>query len=278
MRVPTLVAEPRRGPADAGRRGSTASTSWRRSSTRARRSASPGPAPPRRAAAEPAGGDGVIGLLRKHRFFRSHPLRASYDAIVIGGGAHGMATAYYLAKDHGMKNVAVIEQSYIGAGRVGAQHDHHPLELPHAGGHALLHREREAVRDALAGPELQHAVLAARPPDPGPLRPLGEHDDGAGRGEPAARRRLAGDLPGRDQGARADARRLRPPDVPDPGGALPPARRHHPPRRGGVGLRQGGRPARRRDPPLHRGDRHHPPERARHRHRDEPRARSRRER
>ena len=61
----------------------------------------------------------MIGLLRKHRFFRSHPLRASYDAIVIGGGAHGMATAYYLAKDHGMKNVAVVEQSYIGAGASG---------------------------------------------------------------------------------------------------------------------------------------------------------------
>jgi sarcosine oxidase subunit beta len=61
----------------------------------------------------------VIGLLRKHRFFRSHPLRASYDAVVIGGGAHGMATAYYLAKDHGMKNVAVVEQSYIGAGASG---------------------------------------------------------------------------------------------------------------------------------------------------------------
>ena len=61
----------------------------------------------------------MIGLLRKHRFFRSHPLRASYDAVVIGGGAHGMATAYYLAKDHGMKNVAVIEQSYIGAGASG---------------------------------------------------------------------------------------------------------------------------------------------------------------
>ena len=65
------------------------------------------------------GGGRVIGLLKKHRYFRSHKLRATYDAIVIGGGAHGMATAYYLAKDHGMKNVAVVEQSYIGAGASG---------------------------------------------------------------------------------------------------------------------------------------------------------------
>jgi sarcosine oxidase subunit beta len=61
----------------------------------------------------------MIGLLRKHRYFRSRPLRAGYDAIVIGGGAHGMATAYYLAKDHGMRNVAVLEQSYIGSGASG---------------------------------------------------------------------------------------------------------------------------------------------------------------
>jgi sarcosine oxidase, subunit beta len=61
----------------------------------------------------------MLGLLRKHRYFRSHDLRGSYDAVVIGGGAHGMATAYYLAKDHGMTNVAVLEQSYIGAGASG---------------------------------------------------------------------------------------------------------------------------------------------------------------
>ncbi len=61
----------------------------------------------------------MLGLLRKHRYFRSHELRSSYDAIVIGGGAHGMATAYYLAKDHGMRNIAVLEQSYIGAGASG---------------------------------------------------------------------------------------------------------------------------------------------------------------
>ena len=61
----------------------------------------------------------MIGLLKKHRYFRPHTLRATYDAIVIGGGAHGMATAYYLAKDHRMKNVAVVDQSYIGSGASG---------------------------------------------------------------------------------------------------------------------------------------------------------------
>jgi len=47
------------------------------------------------------------------------PIRSSYDAVIIGGGLHGLATAYYLAKNHGMKNVAVIEKHYIGFGGAG---------------------------------------------------------------------------------------------------------------------------------------------------------------
>jgi len=45
--------------------------------------------------------------------------RKSYDVIVIGGGGHGLATAYYLAKQHGITNVAVLEKSWIGSGNAG---------------------------------------------------------------------------------------------------------------------------------------------------------------
>ncbi|MEW9305164.1 sarcosine oxidase subunit beta family protein [Labrys neptuniae] len=45
--------------------------------------------------------------------------RLNYDAIIIGGGGHGLATAYYLAKNHGITNVAVIEKGWIGGGNVG---------------------------------------------------------------------------------------------------------------------------------------------------------------
>jgi methylglutamate dehydrogenase subunit A len=45
--------------------------------------------------------------------------KTSYDAIIIGGGGHGLATAYYLAKNHGLTNVAVLEKGYIGSGNVG---------------------------------------------------------------------------------------------------------------------------------------------------------------
>ncbi|MGF9563514.1 sarcosine oxidase subunit beta family protein [Neorhizobium sp. JUb45] len=42
-----------------------------------------------------------------------------YDVIIVGGGGHGLATAYYLAKEFGIKNIAVLEKGYIGSGNVG---------------------------------------------------------------------------------------------------------------------------------------------------------------
>jgi sarcosine oxidase subunit beta len=58
--------------------------------------------------------------------FRSRPmwrprqeLRPRYDIVVVGGGSHGLATAYYLVKNHGIRSVAVLEQSYIGSGAAG---------------------------------------------------------------------------------------------------------------------------------------------------------------
>ena len=51
--------------------------------------------------------------------WRSPEPKPSYDAIIVGGGGHGLATAYYLAKEHGITNVAVVEKGPIGLGNTG---------------------------------------------------------------------------------------------------------------------------------------------------------------
>lgn len=45
--------------------------------------------------------------------------RSSYDVVIVGAGGHGLGTAYYLAKEHGIKNIAVIEKGWLGGGNTG---------------------------------------------------------------------------------------------------------------------------------------------------------------
>jgi sarcosine oxidase subunit beta len=50
------------------------------------------------------------------RQWRSPEPKREYDAVVVGGGGHGLATAYYLAKEHGLRNIAVVERGWLGGG------------------------------------------------------------------------------------------------------------------------------------------------------------------
>src|SRR6186713_945269 len=62
----------------------------------------------------------MLDIFRTRRMWRKRPeLRDSYDVVIIGGGSHGLAAAYYLGHHFGMKNVAVLEKSYIGSGAAG---------------------------------------------------------------------------------------------------------------------------------------------------------------
>ena len=51
--------------------------------------------------------------------WRQAELKPYYDVVIVGGGGHGLATAYYLAKNHGLNNIAVLEKSWIGGGNTG---------------------------------------------------------------------------------------------------------------------------------------------------------------
>ncbi len=63
---------------------------------------------------------GAIGGHRHWgRAWRDPEPKAQYDVVIIGGGGHGLATAYYLAKVHGIRNVAVLEKGWIGGGNTG---------------------------------------------------------------------------------------------------------------------------------------------------------------
>jgi sarcosine oxidase, subunit beta len=68
----------------------------------------------------------AAGLLRRGlsgadwpRSFRSYDLAPSYDAVIVGAGVHGLATAHHLAADHGITNVAVVDKGYLGGGGSG---------------------------------------------------------------------------------------------------------------------------------------------------------------
>ena len=62
----------------------------------------------------------MLQLFRKERVLpQERDLQRTYDVVIVGAGVHGLATAYYLGKEHGITNVAVLEKSYLGAGNSG---------------------------------------------------------------------------------------------------------------------------------------------------------------
>jgi sarcosine oxidase subunit beta len=63
--------------------------------------------------------EGLTGNAGWPRQWRDPAPRPEYDAVIIGGGGHGLSTAYYLARNHGITNVAVLEKGALGQGNVG---------------------------------------------------------------------------------------------------------------------------------------------------------------
>jgi sarcosine oxidase, subunit beta len=62
----------------------------------------------------------MLDVFRVRRMWRPRgELKRRYDVVIVGGGSHGLATAYYLAKHHGVRDVCILERSYIGSGASG---------------------------------------------------------------------------------------------------------------------------------------------------------------
>ena len=62
---------------------------------------------------------GLIGNRGWRAHWRDPEPAEAYDIVIIGGGGHGLSTAYYLAKEHGLRRIAVLEKGYIGGGNIG---------------------------------------------------------------------------------------------------------------------------------------------------------------
>ena len=113
----------------------------------------------------------MLQLFRKERVLpQAHDLQRTYDVVIIGAGVHGLATAYYLGKEHGITNVAVLEKSYLGAGNSGRNTAILRANYRTPEGIPFFAASLELYEQLVAGVGLERPLQPVRPPHPRPQR------------------------------------------------------------------------------------------------------------
>ena len=97
--------------------------------------------------------------------------RNEYDVVIVGAGGHGLATAYYLAKEHGITNVAVLEKGWLGGGNTGRNTTIIRSNYLYDEIRRHLRSCGKTLGRAQPGPQLQCHVFGARRHDAGAQRP-----------------------------------------------------------------------------------------------------------
>ena len=103
--------------------------------------------------------------------WRSPEPKPAYDVVIVGAGGHGLATAYYLAKEHGVTNVAVLEKGWLGGGNTGRNTTICRSNYLYDESAALYDHALKLWEGLSAGAELQRHVQPARRDDARAHRP-----------------------------------------------------------------------------------------------------------
>src|SRR5450432_2439032 len=179
------------------------------------------------------------------RMWRPRALQPSYDVVIIGAGIHGLATAYYLGKRHGVKKIALLDKGYLGSGNSGRntailRSNYRTAEgIPFYDASVKLYEQmsQELGWNVLFS-QCGHLTLAHTDSSMIGLRVRAENNQVLG----------------------VDSKLIYPDEikrpVPDYGRAVPSAGRRYPSRCGGVGLRSRLRSHGYRNPSIYRSNRH----------------------
>lgn len=182
------------------------------------------------------------------RLWRNPEPRRSYDVIVVGGGGHGLATAHYLARNHGITNVAVLEKGWLGGGNMARNTTIIRSNYLWDESAADLRTRPQTLGRAGGRARLPDPLLPARRAEPRPQPPGRPRQRAPGRGQPAQRRRRRVARRRAGQRGLPDRQHLTRRALPGPRRHLPAARRHRQTRLRSLGIR----------PLRGRRHRHHP--------------------